>query len=64
MEKVSWNQVGVSLDLDLDWHKAESRHFNEVTFTTRDANNMKFLSNFKPTHEICDTHGVLLFKYY
>lgn len=43
MKKVTWNQVGVSFDLDLAWHNEESMHFNGVIFTTGDASNqMKF----------------------
>lgn len=62
---MTWYQVGVSFDLDLAWHNEESMHFNRVVFTTGDANDqMKFPSNFKPAHEMCDTHGVLIFKCY
>lgn len=60
---MTWNQVGVSFALDFTWHNEESMSFNGVVFTPGDANNqMMFLSNFKPAHETCDTHGVLIFK--
>lgn len=39
-EEGDLNQVGVNLDLDWDGHKEKSMHFNEVIFTTGDANNM------------------------